>query len=161
METSAQNTADISHLVAQYKAVPGGLLPLLHAIQTELGYVPDTTVPAIAAGLNFSRAEVHGVISFYHDFKTHPVGRNTVQICRAEACQSMGSRLLEAHAKETLGIDYHETTTDGSITLEAVYCLGNCACSPSVRINDDVFARVDQDRFDELVANVRGVGVKK
>ena len=161
METSAQNTADISHLVAQYKAVPGGLLPLLHAIQTELGYVPDTIVPAIAAGLNLSRAEVHGVISFYHDFKTRPVGRNTVQICRAEACQSMGSRLLEAHAKETLGIDYHETTTDGSITLEAVYCLGNCACSPSVRINDDVFARVDQDRFDELIANVRGVGVKK
>jgi formate dehydrogenase subunit gamma len=161
VETGGQNTADISHLVTRFKAVPGGLLPLLHAVQAELGYVPVSVVPSIAAGLNLSRAEVHGVISFYHDFKTQPVGRNTVQICRAEACQSMGSRLLEAHAKETLGIDYHETTTDGSITLEAVYCLGNCACSPSVRINDDVFARVDQDRFDELVANVRGVGVKK
>ena len=113
-------------------------------------------VPSIATGLNISRAEVHGVISFYHDFKTHPVGRNTVQICRAEACQSMGSRSLEAHAKETLGIDYHQTTADGSITLQEVFCLGNCACSPSVRINNDVFARVDQDRFDELVANIRG-----
>lgn len=161
MGISQNEQQSISDLVGQYKALPGGLLPLLHAIQADVGYVPDTAVPIIAKGLNLSRAEVHGVISFYHDFKTQPVGRNTVQICRAEACQSMGSRLLEAHAKETLGIDYHETTTDGSITLEAVYCLGNCACSPSVRINDDVFARVDQDRFDELVANVRGVGVKK
>jgi formate dehydrogenase subunit gamma len=156
VETGAQNTADISHLVTQFKAVPGGLLPLLHAIQAELGYVPDSVVPSIATGLNLSRAEVHGVISFYHDFKTHPVGRNTVQICRAEACQSMGSRSLEAHAKETLGIDYHQTTADGSITLQEVFCLGNCACAPSVRINNDVFARVDQDRFDELVANIRG-----
>ena len=156
METGAQNTADISHLVTQFKAVPGGLLPLLHAIQAELGYVPDSVVPSIATGLNLSRAEVHGVISFYHDFKTTPVGRHTVQVCRAEACQSMGSRSLEAHAKETLGIDYHQTTADGSITLQEVFCLGNCACSPSVRINNDVFARVDQDRFDELVANIRG-----
>jgi formate dehydrogenase subunit gamma len=140
--------------VTQYRAVPGGLLPLLHAIQAELGYVPDATVPAIATGLNLSRAEVHGVISFYHDFKTHPVGRHTVQICRAEACQSMGSRQLEAHAKQALGIDYHETTADGSISLEPVYCLGNCACSPSVRINDDIVARVDAARFDELVAKL-------
>ena len=154
METSAQNIADISHLVTQYQAVPGGLLPLLHAIQGELGYVPESTVPAIATGLNLSRAEVHGVISFYHDFKTDSVGRNTVQICRAEACQSMGSRQLEAHAKKALGIDYHETTADGSITLEPVYCLGNCACSPSVRINDDIVARVDAARFDELVAKL-------
>ena len=154
METSAQKTADISHLVTQFQSVPGGLLPLLHAIQGELGYVPESTVPAIATGLNLSRAEVHGVISFYHDFKTHPVGRHTVQICRAEACQSMGSRQLEAHAKQALGIDYHETTADGSITLEPVYCLGNCACSPSVRINDDIVARVDAARFDELVAKL-------
>ena len=161
MDINQNEQQSIIDLVDQHKDLPGALLPLLHAIQGEVGYVPDSAVAIIAGGLNLSRAEVHGVISFYHDFKTHPVGRNTVQICRAEACQSMGSRLLEAHAKETLGIDYHETTTDGSITLEAVYCLGNCACSPSVRINDDVFARVDQDRFDELVANVRGVGVKK
>jgi formate dehydrogenase subunit gamma len=154
VETSAQKTADIGHLVTQFQSVPGGLLPLLHAIQGELGYVPESTVPAIATGLNLSRAEVHGVISFYHDFKTHPVGRHRVQICRAEACQSMGSRQLEAHAKQALGIDYHETTADGSISLEPVYCLGNCACSPSVRINDDIVARVDNARFDELVAKL-------
>lgn len=156
MGISQNEQQSISDLVDQHKDLPGALLPLLHAIQSEVGYVPDSAVATIAGGLNLSRAEVHGVISFYHDFKTQPVGRNTVQICRAEACQSMGSRLLEAHAKETLGIDYHETTADGNITLEPVYCLGNCACSPSVRVNDDIVARVDQDRFDELVDNLGG-----
>ena len=156
MGISQNDQQSITDLVDQYKDLPGALLPLLHAIQGEVGYVPDSAVATIAGGLNLSRAEVHGVISFYHDFKTHPVGRNTVQICRAEACQSMGSRLLEAHAKETLGIDYHQTTADGNITLEPVYCLGNCACSPSVRVNDDIVARVDQDRFDELVDNLGG-----
>ena len=156
MGISQNEQQSISDLVDQHKDLPGALLPLLHAIQSEVGYVPDSAVATIAGGLNLSRAEVHGVISFYHDFKTQPVGRNTVQICRAEACQSMGSRLLEAHAKETLGIDYHQTTADGNITLEPVYCLGNCACSPSVRVNDDIVARVDQDRFDELVDNLGG-----
>ena len=156
MGISQNEQQSITDLVDQHKDLPGALLPLLHAIQSEVGYVPDSAVATIAGGLNLSRAEVHGVISFYHDFKTQPVGRNTVQICRAEACQSMGSRLLEAHAKETLGIDYHETTADGNITLEPVYCLGNCACSPSVRVNDDIVARVDQDRFDKLVANLGG-----
>lgn len=145
---------DISGLVDQFKDLPGALLPLLHAVQSEVGYVPDSAVPVIAKGLNLSRAEVHGVISFYHDFKTHPVGRHSVQICRAEACQSMGSRLLESHAKEALEIDYGETTADGNITLEPVYCLGNCACSPSVRIDDRIYARVDQNRFDALITEL-------
>ena len=151
---SQSEQQSISDLVGQYKALPGALLPLLHAIQGDIGYVPDSAVPIIAKGLNLSRAEVHGVISFYHHFKTSPVGRHIVQICRAEACQSMGSRQLEAYAKQTLGIDYGETTVDGSVTLEPVYCLGNCACSPSVRINDDVYARVDADRFDQLVSGL-------
>ena len=154
MGISQSEQQSISDLVGQYKALPGALLPLLHAIQSELGYVSDSAVPIIAKGLNLSRAEVHGVISFYHDFKTSPVGRHTVQICRAEACQSMGSRQLETHAKQTLGIDYGETTADGAITLEPVYCLGNCACSPSMRINDDIFARVDADRFDQLISDL-------
>ena len=145
---------DISRLVDQFKDLPGALLPLLHAVQAEVGYVPDSAVPVIAKGLNLSRAEVHGVISFYHDFKTHPVGRHSVQICRSEACQSMGSRLLESHAKEALGIDYGETTADGNITLEPVYCLGNCACSPSVRVDDRIYARVDQNRFDALITEL-------
>jgi len=152
--TSQNEQQSISDLVGQYKALPGALLPLLHAIQEHVGHVPDTAVPIIAKGLNLSRAEVHGVISFYHDFKTSPVGRHTVQICRAEACQSMGSRQLGFHRNQALGVDYGETTADGAITLEPVYCLGNCACSPSVRINDDVFARVDADRFDELVSGL-------
>jgi len=154
LEHGLEKTFNISNLVAEFKDVPGGLLPLLHAIQAELGHVPDSTLPTIALGLNLSRAEVHGVISFYHDFKSHPVGQHTVQICRAEACQSMGSRQLEAHAKALLGVDYHQTTEDGAITLEPVYCLGNCACSPSVRIDNDIHARVDAERFDDLMAGL-------
>jgi len=151
---SQNEQQSISALVGHYMQLPGALLPLLHAIQSDLGYVPDSAVPIIAKGLNLSRAEVHGVISFYHDFKTTPVGRHTVQVCRAEACQSMGSRQLEAHAKQTLGIDYGETTADGAVTLEPVYCLGNCACSPSVRIDDAIYARVDTDLFDDLMSGL-------
>ena len=156
--SSHQTQGAVSTLVEQYKDLPGAMLPLLHAIQAELGYVPDSAVPVIAKGLNLSRAEVHGVISFYHDFKTHPVGKHSVQICRAEACQSMGSRQLEAHAKALLGVDYHETTADGNITLEPVYCLGNCACSPSIRIDDDIHARVSPERFEQLISQL---GVSK
>jgi len=151
---SQNEQQSISALVGQYTQLPGALLPLLHAIQSDLGYVPDSAVPIIAKGLNLSRAEVYGVISFYHDFKTTPVGRHTVQVCRAEACQSMGSRQLEAHAKQALGIDYGETTADGAVTLEPVYCLGNCACSPSVRIDDAIYARVDTDLFDDLMSGL-------
>ena len=156
MEQARSQQSQIASIVDQYRDLPGALLPLLHAIQAEFGFVPDDAVPVIASGLNLSRAEVHGVISFYHDFKTHPVGRHSVQICRAEACQAMGSRQLETHAKESLGIDYHQTTADGSISLEPVYCLGNCACSPSVRIDDRIYARVDREKFDSLVADLRG-----
>jgi formate dehydrogenase subunit gamma len=119
-----------------------------------LGYIPESTVGSIAKGFNLSRAEVHGVISFYHDFNTQPVGHHRVQICRAEACQSMGSRQIESHAKQSLGIEYGETTSDGMVTLEPVYCLGNCACSPSIRINDDIYARVDKSRFDQLISEL-------
>jgi len=137
---------------------PGALLPVLHGIQEALGYVPEDAVPLIAHDLNLSRAEVHGVISFYHHFRTHAPGRHVVRICRAEACQSRGARALEAHAKKTLGIDYHETTSDGAITLEAVFCLGNCGCGPSVLVDDDsLHARVTPEAFDALVASAREV----
>lgn len=149
----------VTDSIQQYREVPGGLLPLLHAIQARLGFIPADAVPAIAGALHLSRAEVHGVISFYHDFRTAPAGRHLLQICRAEACQAMGSRALEAHAKARLGIDYGGTTADGAVTLEPVYCLGNCACSPSVRIDDAVHARVDADRLDALLASLgHGVG---
>ena len=139
--------------------MPGGLLPLLHAIQGDLGYIPPESVAAIAAGLSLSRAEVHGVISFYHDFRSEPPGRHVVQICRAEACQAMGSRALETHVKSSLGIDYGGTTADGGISLQPVYCLGNCACSPSVRIDDDIHARVDAEKMDVLIAALADSGV--
>jgi len=141
----------VTTAIQKYADVPGGLLPLLHDIQAILGYVPKDCVPAIASGMGLSRAEVHGVISFYHDFHDQPRGQKTIHVCRAEACQAMGSRKLEAHVKSRLGIDYGGTTGDGRFSLEPVYCLGNCACSPSVRIGDDVYARVDAQRFDKIL----------
>tara|TARA_R110001599_G_scaffold353817_1_gene598953 strand:+ start:86721 stop:87197 length:477 start_codon:yes stop_codon:yes gene_type:complete len=146
----------IADCIAQYRAVPGGLLPLLHALQARLGYIPPDSVPAIAKALQRSRAEVHGVITFYHDFRDKPAGEHVLQICRAEACQAMGARELEAHAKASLGVELGGTTADGAITLEAVYCLGNCACSPSVRLDDQIHARVDAMRLDELLADLAG-----
>ena len=133
------------------KHKPGALLPILHAIQNRFGYIPSEAVAIIAESLQQTRAEVHGVISFYHHFRTSAPGSHTVQICRAEACQSMGARALEAHAKEKLGVDYHQTTSDREITLEAVYCLGNCSCAPSVRIGDRIHGRVTPEKFDKLV----------
>lgn len=132
----------------------GALLPILHEVQDILGYIPPDAVPMIAHALNLSRAEVHGVISFYHDFRTEPPGEHTVHLCRAEACQAMGARELEQHASERLGIGLGQTTADGLFTLEPVYCLGNCACSPSIRINDDVHGRVTPEKFDALIAGL-------
>ena len=143
--------AAVGNIIAELHDSPGALLPVLHAIQNELGYVPPQVVPLIAEGLNLSRAEVHGVISFYHHFRSYPIGRNVVQICRAESCQEVGSRLLETHAKRSLRIDYNQTTADGEITLLPVYCLGNCACSPAIRIGDDIHGRVDPAKFDTLI----------
>jgi formate dehydrogenase subunit gamma len=134
----------------------GALLPVLHAIQDALGYVPPESLALIARDLNLTRAEVHGVVTFYHHFRSSPPGRTIVRICRAEACQALGARALEAHAKRTLGIDFHETTADGAITLEPVYCLGNCGCGPSVLVdNDELHARVTPAVFDELAEAAR------
>ncbi len=130
---------------------PGGLLPILHEIQDSLGFIPEAGVPVIAEALNLSRAEVHGVISFYHLFRTDPPGRRTLYLCRAEACQSMGGRALEQHAKSRLGVEFHQTTSDGDFTLEPIYCLGNCACAPAVMIDRDVYGRVTPQRLDEVL----------
>lgn len=138
-------------MLAAHSGKPGALLPVLHGVQHRLGYISGSAVAQIAEGLNLSRADVHGVISFYHHFRTTRPGRHVIQICRAEACQSMGSRQLEKHAKAKLGVDYHGTTEDSDYTLEPVYCLGNCACSPSIMIDDDIHARVTPQRFDELL----------
>lgn len=143
---------NIEAIVREKADLPGALLPVLHAVQDSLGYVPVEAVPIIATGLNLSRAEVHGVISFYHFFRTTAPGKRTLYICRAEACQAMGARELEEHVKRKLKIDYHETTADGRFSIEPVYCLGNCACSPAVMIDESVHGRVSPDRIDELLS---------
>ena len=130
----------------------GPLLPVLHQVQETLGYVPPDAVPMIARGLSLSRAEVHGVIGFYHDFRAEPPGEHIVHLCRAEACQAVGARELERHVLQRLGVGYGETTANGRFTLEPVYCLGNCACAPSLRIDDELHARVTPERFDALIA---------
>jgi formate dehydrogenase subunit gamma len=112
-------------------------------------------VPLIARELNLSKAEVHGVITFYHYFRETPPGKRIVYVCRAESCQAMGSDELEAHAKKRLAADYHETSLDGEFSLEPIYCLGNCACSPSVMIGGEVYGRVTPERFDEIIATAR------
>jgi len=150
-----QSLQQVTEVITSLQDKPGALLPILHGIQDRLGYIPAEAITMIAEALNQSNAEIHGVISFYHQFRTTAPGKHTVQICRAEACQSMGSRQLEAHAKETLGIDFHQTTEDRTVSLEAVYCLGNCACAPSVRVNDDVVGRVTPEKFDQLVEQLQ------
>jgi len=148
-------TEDVTSIVNTLQDKPGALLPILHAVQDKLGYIPPKSLPLIAQGLNLSRAEVHGVVSFYHYFRSTPPGQHTIQICRAESCQAMGSRALEEHAKQVLNIDHHQTTAEGDISLEPVYCLGNCACSPSIRIDDEVHGNVDAHKFDQLLSDLR------
>ncbi len=143
--------AAVERALTQSSELKGALLPVLHSIQEEIGYIPKDAVGEIAEGLNLSRAEVHGVITFYHHFRTTAPGKHVIQVCRAEACQSMGSVPLEAHIKKRLGIDYHGTTDDSAYSLEPVYCLGNCACSPSVMVGNDIHGRVTPERFDELL----------
>lgn len=144
----------VQEIIANLKDKPGALLPILHGIQDELGYVPAETIPAIADALNLSRAEVHGCISFYHYFRDTPPGKHTIHLCRAESCQAMGSKALEEHVKSLLGIDYHETTADGAFSLEPVYCLGLCACSPSMQIGEEVYGRVSAESFDDAIKQV-------
>ena len=143
--------ATAKEIVERFAALEGPLLPILHAVQDKFGYLPPACVAAIAEGLNLSRAEVQGVISFYPLFRTKPPGRQVVAICRAEACQAMGGAALEAHVESALGIRFGETSADGEVTLEPVYCLGNCACAPSMTVDGVLHARVDAKRFDELM----------
>ena len=148
----AEMRAAVEKVVAALKHQPGPLLNVLHGVQDALGYIPAAAVPVIADGLNLSRAEVHGVVSFYHYFRTTPPGRHTVYLCRAEACQSMHARALETHAKTRLGIDYHQTTAGGAFGLEPVYCLGNCALSPAMAVDGHVYGRVTPARFDAVTS---------
>jgi formate dehydrogenase subunit gamma len=149
--------AEIRVIIEEHRNRPGAMLPMLQAIQGHLGWVPGRAVPLVADAVNCSRAEVQGVLDFYPDFRQAPAGRHVLQICRAESCQAMGSEALEAHAKASLGLDFHQTSPDGTLTLEPVYCLGNCACSPALRLDGEVYGRMDQTGFDVLID---GLGTK-
>ena len=153
---TSDERAAVLDACARLKKLPGALLPVLHAVQEALTFVPKDAVPLIAQELNLSIAEVHGVVSFYHYFLQERPGRSVVHLCRAEACQALGSNAPESHVKARLGIDYHGTTIDGAITLEPVYCLGNCALGPSVMIDQQLHGRMTAERFDALMASSKG-----
>jgi len=148
------NEQIILDIIYPLRDQPGALIPILHNIQLLMGFVPRTAVPLIARELNISRADVHGVISFYHYFRSSKPGKHVIRVCRAESCQAMGSVALERHVKNTLNINYHETTKDGSFSLEPVYCLGNCACSPSITIDDEVVGDMDAKKFDKILKSL-------
>jgi formate dehydrogenase subunit gamma len=147
--------AVLQAVLSEHAKQSGALLPILHGVQDALGYVPSKAVPLIADALNLSRAEVHGVVTYYHHFREHPPGRCVVQVCRAEACQAMGADALWTHAQGRLGCAAHGTSADGAFSLEPVYCLGLCASSPAVVMGDEVHARVTPKSFDALVAQAR------
>ena len=147
-----QNTADrVEEIIKPFLTLEGPAMPILHAIQDAYGFVPDDAIPVVAAALNLSRAEVHGLVSFYHDFRRHPAGRTVLKLCRAEACQARGAERVAAYAASALGITWHQTTPDGAVTLEPVFCLGLCAAAPCGMVNERTVARLDLARVDAIV----------
>jgi formate dehydrogenase subunit gamma len=151
----SSDLSNVVKIIDTLKHKKGALLPILHQIQREIGYIPLKTIDTIAKKLQQTPAEIHGVISFYHQFRTSQPGEYKIQICRAEACQSRGSRELEQHAKEHLAIDYRGTTADKKFSLDSVYCLGNCATGPNIRINDELYGRVNNEKFERLVSTFK------
>jgi len=150
-QSASPAVAAAARAAARLKDQPGALLPILHAVQDELGCIPADAVSAIAEALNLSRAEVHGVLTFYPHFRTEPAGRHVLEVCRAESCQAMGGERLAEHARHALGCDFHATTADGAFTLEPVYCLGLCAQSPAVMLDGQPHARVTPDKLGRLL----------
>ncbi|MCV2446505.1 MULTISPECIES: formate dehydrogenase subunit gamma [Paracoccus] len=159
--TSPASDADfllrLDAIIAAHAGREGPLLPILHDIQAEWGYVPEEAQPVIAGALGMTRAEVYGVVSFYHDFRDHPSGRHVLRLCRAEACQSMGADELADRVRAALGIDFHQTTPDGRLTLEPVFCLGLCACGPSAQMGERLLGRATVEKVQRLVAEA-GMG---
>jgi formate dehydrogenase subunit gamma len=142
---------EYENIALSMATLEGALLPVLHKVQRQFGHIPKDAVPIIARVLNLSRAEVHGVVTFYRDFRLEAAGQKRVQVCRAEACRAVGGDALAEHAQSTLGLAFEETSEDGQVSLEAVYCLGLCACAPAIRIDEDLHGRVSALMFDELV----------
>jgi formate dehydrogenase subunit gamma len=149
LDSDAQ-TDRIAEILEAHQGLEGPLLPILHAVQVAFGYIPEAAVPQVAAALNLSKAEVHGVVSFYHDFRSAPAGRHVLKLCRAEACQAMGADRVAGAVKAALGIDWHETTPDGRVTLEPVFCLGLCACGPAAMVDGRLVGRCDASVVAEV-----------
>ncbi len=147
--------SEAAGIVADHARLAGAALPILHALQERFGHVPEAAVPLVAEALNLSRAEIHGVVSFYYDFRRHPPGRHTVKLCRAEACQATGAVALAEHAKRVLGVDWHGTTPNGAVTLEPVFCLGLCACGPAALIDGEPVAFLDPEALDAALEDLR------
>ncbi|WP_334192614.1 formate dehydrogenase subunit gamma [Pararhodobacter sp.] len=145
----------LHEILNAHRGMEGALLPILHAVQEAFGHVPQEALPVIAKDLNITRAEAHGVMSFYHDFRENPAGRTVLKLCRAEACQSVGADALADHARGKLGIDWHETTADGAVTLEPIFCLGLCACGPAAMVNGKLVGRADAAKLDRILEGAR------
>ena len=150
MLDSHVQTDRIAEILDAHRGLEGPLLPILHAVQEAFGHIPETAIPQIAKALTLSKAEVHGVVSFYHDFRSAPAGRHVLKLCRAEACQTMGADAVADRIKKALGIDWHETTADGRVTLEPVFCLGLCACGPAAMVDGRLVGRVDEGVVAEV-----------
>jgi formate dehydrogenase subunit gamma len=156
LEHASTTEQAVSAAIAENAHLAGALLPILHALQDRLGYVPESSVPQVADALNLSRAEVHGVLTFYHWFRVHKPGRHVIHLCRAEACQALGARAVESRMKQALGCDFHGTTADGAVTLEPVYCLGHCARGPAALVDGEPVAALTPAAVDALVESLRG-----
>lgn len=152
---STEAAAQAARIVEALRDLEGPLLPILHRLQETFGHVPAEALPVVADGLNLSRAEVHGVVSFYHDFRRAPAGRHVLRLCRAEACQSMGADEIAALVERALGVALGETSADGAVTLEPVYCLGLCACAPSAMLDGEPIGRLDAAAVAEIADEVR------
>ncbi len=145
------NAARASEIIAAHSALEGAAMPILHALQAAFGCVPLEAEPLVAATLNLSRAEVHGIVTFYHEFRRTPPGRHVLHVCRAEACQAVGSEASGMHLRKTLGVDWHETTADGSVTLQPVFCLGLCATGPAALVDGHPVGRLTPARIDRML----------
>ncbi|MCB5408568.1 formate dehydrogenase subunit gamma [Pseudogemmobacter faecipullorum] len=145
----------VAEILDRHRGTEGALLPILHEVQAQFGYVPEEVLPQIAQDQNISKAEAYGVMTFYHDFRSKPAGQHVLKLCRAESCKTMGADQLAAAAREKLGIDWHETTPDGKITLEPIFCLGLCACGPAALVDGKVVGRVDEAKLEQIVKGMR------
>ena len=155
LDLSPREATAAREIALRYGNRPDALLEILHDLQEQLGFIPEAALPALAKSLNLSRAEVHGVVTFYHDYRREPAGRHVIKVCRAEACQSMGANELVGMIERYLKVKLGQTTADGAITVEAAYCLGNCALSPAIMVDEQLVGRVDAKKFEKIVAECR------